>query len=247
MSKAFDRLVDIMKKLRGKNGCPWDRKQTFSSIRINLLEETYETIDAINKKDYSKLEEELGDLLLQVVFLSQIAAEKKKFTITDVIKNISDKLVRRHPHVFNKLKVKNTTEVLSNWENIKRTEKTKKEQKFILNDIPKILPALLKAYKTQNKVKRFGFNWGETKDIINRIKKREKDLILALEKNKRKEINNKFGELLFSLITISVLYKINPEESLNKATEKFTKKFNKIEKKIKKHKADTKSFKEVIE
>ncbi len=243
MNKSFDKLINIMRRLRGKGGCPWDRKQNFSSIRINLLEETYETIDAINKKNYSKLKEELGDLLLQVVFLSQMADEKNKFTIYDVINEISEKLIRRHPHVFNNLKVKNTTEVLSNWENIKRAEKSEKEAKYILNDIPQIFPGLLKAYKVQNKVKRFGFNWGTINESVKRFKSKEKEFLDSIKNNKKRQIEYKFGELIFSIVNIGMFYKINPEEGLNKTTKNFIQAFNKYEKKLKKQQLNNKGVK----
>ncbi len=242
MSKQFDKLVKIMKQLRGKNGCPWDRKQNFKSLRMNVIEEAYETVDAINKKNFKKLKEELGDLLLQVVFLSEIAEEKNKFNVNDVIKEVSDKLIRRHPHIFGNIKVHSASEVLSNWEEIKHKEKSKKEQKYILNDIPEILPALLKAYKTQNKAKRFGFSWKDVNEAIKKFKEEEKEFLTAIKNNKKSKIEEEFGDLLFSLVNIGIYYKINPEESLNKSIKKFKNRFNKLENILKRKKINLKDL-----
>ncbi len=232
MEVKFIKLVKIIDKLRSKKGCPWDKKQNFKSIKEPLLEESYEIIDAINSRDYNKLKEELGDLLIQIVFLSRLAKEKKRFNVYNVIDNAIKKLIRRHPHIFGKIKVKGTKDVLKNWEQIKRAEKS--ERKYILDDIPEILPALLKAKKVQNKVSRFGFDWERIDGPVEKLKEEIDEFLQAVKANRKRRIEEEIGDILFSVVNIARFYHINPEEALNSTVKKFIKRFNFIEDSLKK-------------
>ena len=227
----FNKLIKIMKKLRSKNGCPWDKKQTFSTLKEYLIEETYEVIDAVNKKDYDKLKEELGDLLLQVVFYSEIAAERKKFTIKDVIRILNSKLIRRHPHVFGSKKFRNLNQLLATWEHIKYTEQ-KKGTRY-MDGIPETLPVLLKAKKVQSKAERAGFEWRNKKGAIDKFNEEVNEFLGALKTNNKRKIKEEIGDLLFALVKIGKFYHINPDEALNKTIKKFIKRFNYIEDKLK--------------
>jgi len=215
MSKKLDELVKIVEKLRSPSGCPWDKKQTHKSLKPHVVEETYEVIDAIDKKNYTQLCEELGDLLLQVVLHSQLAAEKKKFKMDDVIHSISQKLIRRHPHVFQNKKVKNLGELFNRWEKIKSTEH--KTDQSILSGIPQSMPALARAEKVQEKAARVGFDWDKT------FKK---------SKNNRK-ISDEIGDMLFILTNIARELSINAEGALQTSTSKFINKFKAVEKHLK--------------
>ena len=239
MNDSFNRLISIVNKLRSKNGCLWDREQTLESIRENIIEEAYETVEAINKNDHQLIKKETGDLLLQAVFISQIASEKKKFDIRDVINEVIDKLIRRHPHVFKNVKVKSTDQILHNWENIKKNEEQKNNRDSILKDIPDNLPALLKANKVQSKVERFGFRWKSVKSPVKKLKEELKEFIdIVSDGSSKEKIEEEFGDVLFTLVNIGRFYKISPELALNKAIRKFKKRFNFIEKKVKKENID---------
>lgn len=227
MSHRINKLVSIINTLRGKNGCPWDKKQNFKSIREHVLEESYEVIESINLKDYNKLKEELGDLLIQIIFLSRLAEEKNYFNINDVIETASDKLIRRHPHIFGNIKVRSTKQVLRNWERIKKSENS--DKKYILDDIPNYLPALLKAKKVQNKVSRFGFDWKRIDGPVKKLKEELSEFIEAIKSKKKNEIEDELGDILFTVVNIARFYSINPEEALNKTIKKFIKRFNFIE------------------
>jgi len=229
MKKGIENLVKIIDRLRAKDGCPWDKKQNFKSIREPLLEESYETIEAINLKNYEKLKEELGDLLIQIVFLSRLAKEKKQFTIYDVIEDAVNKLIRRHPHIFGNIKVRNSKEVLKNWEHIKESEKKINKPVHILDSIPHTLPALLKAKKVQNKVSRFGFDWVKIDGPVNKLKEEINEFLDAVKTKNKRKIENELGDILFSIVNIARFYHINPEEALNNTIKKFIKRFNFIE------------------
>ncbi|MBN1897339.1 MAG: nucleoside triphosphate pyrophosphohydrolase [Spirochaetes bacterium] len=234
MINEFENLVNTIKRLRGKNGCPWDKKQNFKSIIEPLVEESYEIIDAINLKNYSLLKEELGDLLIQIIFLSRLAEEKKRFNILDVIRGAKEKLIRRHPHIFGDIKVKGTKQVLENWERIKKTEKEDKKEKYSLGDVPSVLPSLLKAKKIQNKASRFGFDWGNKEGPVNKLKEEIEEFLQAVETDKKRKVEDEMGDIFFSLVNIARFYHINPEESLNKTIKKFIKRFNFIERALEK-------------
>ncbi|MDD5065613.1 MAG: nucleoside triphosphate pyrophosphohydrolase [bacterium] len=222
MQKSFYGLVKIVERLRGRNGCSWDRKQTLKSIRENIIEEAYETVDAINRNDYHELRTEAGDLLLQAVFISQLAGEKGKFTIKDVLDSLAAKLIRRHPHIFNNVKVKNDKELLRNWENIKQAEKSRKSRKDIFSNVPDILPALLKAKKVQSKLERLGAILDTPAVSLRKISQSLKKMRTAVIHKKKNTVKQELAETLFSLIHIARSFDINAEEALNKRTRMFT-------------------------
>ncbi len=220
--RAFCKLINIMEKLRGPEGCPWDRKQTEKSLIKYLSEETYEVVDAIEEENYEKLKEELGDLLLQVVFLSQIAKEKGEFTAQEVADFVSEKLISRHPHVFGNEKYETAEEVLKHWDSFK-----KKEKKGLLDGIPKFAPALLEAFLIGERVSRVGFDWKSSEGALEKIDEETAELKNAIEKGKG--IDEELGDILFSVVNAARLLGVNPEEALKLTTKKFRNRFKKIE------------------
>jgi tetrapyrrole methylase family protein/MazG family protein len=223
-------LVEVMRRLRGKNGCPWDHEQSHESLKPYLVEETYEVLEAIDSNDNEELREELGDLLLQIVFHAQIASEEGRFTIDDVARGIVGKLKRRHPHVFGNTEVSGPDEVLRNWERIKKDE----GKHSVLDGVPAVLPALLKARRVQEKVGRVGFDWDEQNGAIEKIHEEIDELKGAVEEGKNERIEEEFGDILFSLVNLSRFLKIDAEESLRKTIGKFSKRFRYIEEQVKK-------------
>ncbi|TKJ38394.1 nucleoside triphosphate pyrophosphohydrolase [candidate division LCP-89 bacterium B3_LCP] len=221
----FRELVAILEKLRSPEGCPWDREQTFDSLRPYFLEEAYEILQAIDDGKYAQLEEELGDLLMHIVFQAQIAREQDLFTIDDVLRSINRKLIRRHPHVFGEGKVENSKEVLENWEKIKLDEGPKR----LLGGVPKNLPALLRAFRVQEKAAGVGFDWAEDKQVITKILEEIKELRAAKTSGDREKITEEFGDLLFSMVNLARFWGVSPEESLRGTVEKFTRRFSYIE------------------
>lgn len=230
--KKLYALVKVMKRLRGKNGCPWDREQTQESLKPYLLEEAYELFDAIEKRDDRAMQEELGDLLLQVIFHAQIAQEEGRFTIDDVAGTIVEKLKRRHPHVFGRVKVKGSDHVLENWEQIKKDE----GKRSVLGGVPRQLPALLKARRVQEKAKRVGFDWESVTGAFDKVIEETKELkkVVAENQNNRTKVEEEFGDLLFSLVNVSRFLGIDAEESLRKTIIKVTRRFQYIEDAIEK-------------
>lgn len=229
--KEFEKLIKIMEILRGKNGCPWDKKQTHRTIIPYLLEEAYELIEAFNRNDREEIKEELGDLLLQVIFHCQIAKEKGNFDIYDVIKNLNEKLIKRHPHVFTDKKgFKNDWDVRAFWEKEKKIEK---KRASILDGIPVALPSLLRARRLVSKAKSAGFYWRTQRSIIKKIKEELGEVICALKKKDKKALKEEIGDLLFVIATFAYYNAIDPEYALHNANDKFIKRFKKIEKKIK--------------
>ncbi len=222
----FYKLVEIMRKLRQE--CPWDKEQTFDSIKAATLEEAYETVEAIDKKNYDDLKSELGDLLLHIVFHSAIAEDNNLFNIEDVIKSISDKLIRRHPHVFSDTKINDNSDILRNWEHIKLQE----GRKSLLDGIPKALPALYRAYRIQEKVSKVGFDWKNKKDVWEKVKEEFKEFREAELSGDSDKTEEEFGDLLFALINYARFIKINPENALRKTNEKFINRFQYIEQKL---------------
>ena len=218
---SFDELMDIIRKLRSKNGCPWDREQTHESLKQCLIEECYEVIEAINNKDSDNLCEELGDVLLQVVMHSVIAEEENEFTISDVISEEGRKMIRRHPHVFGNTEVKSSEEVLKNWEDIKSRERenTNPEQEIL--KIPKALPATIRAEKVQKKSTKFGIDLGSKERVMEDIYKMLEKLDKTVESGEKALIFDEFGGLLFHIIKLSLVLQINAENSLTNATNKF--------------------------
>lgn len=227
--KEFYRLVEIMDILRSENGCPWDKKQTRNSLKATFLEEVYETIESLDIGG-EELKGELGDVLLHVVFQAKIAKEMNEFDIDDVIKEICDKLIRRHPHIFGDVVVKDEKEVASNWEKIKKEEKINSNRKFILDGIPKVLPPLLKAEKIQKKVGAYGFDWDNDEDVFSKVEEELMEVKEAvLEKNKE-HIEEEIGDLLFAITNYGRHLGISSSEALRKANKKFIRRFNYIEK-----------------
>jgi tetrapyrrole methylase family protein / MazG family protein len=222
-------LKEIAGILRGENGCAWDREQTSETLKPYLLEEAYEAYDAIEKNDTENLKEELGDLLYQVYAHSQIWSEIQKFDIDDVANGIITKLIRRHPHVFGDEKVESAREVIEKWEKIKKAEKSHRES--ILDGVPVHLPALLKAYRVQQKVSRIGFDWDKIDDAVKKLDEEIMEFKEALSnKDNEKKIIEEMGDILFTLVNISRFIGINPEEALCAANNKFMKRFKYIEK-----------------
>jgi tetrapyrrole methylase family protein/MazG family protein len=235
--EAFADLIRLMSKLRSKNGCPWDREQTHRSLLPYLIEESYEVVDTIEAGEDEKLKEELGDLLLQIVFHAQIAKERRKFDIRGVIEHLVKKLKVRHPHVFGKKKTVSSEEVLKNWEHIKlRADGTK--TKTVLSGIPRHLPALLKAYRVQEKVARFDFDWENARQVFSKIQEETDELKSALGRAKPRpdEIEDEMGDILFSWVNLSRHLGINPEFALRRTIDKFVRRFNYVEKELKKRK-----------
>jgi tetrapyrrole methylase family protein/MazG family protein len=236
----FDDLIKLMSKLRSKQGCPWDRAQTHKSLLPYLIEESYEVLDTIQAKDDRGLKEELGDLLLQIIFHAQIAKERKEFDIYEVIDHLRQKLIERHPHVFKDKKKLIPEEVLKNWEHIKLAT-NKAENKSVLSGLPRHLPALLKAYRVQEKVARFDFDWKKTDEIFLKMEEEIKELKKAYRKGKKEDIEEELGDVLFSWVNLCRHLKINPEFALRKTIDKFVKRFNYIEKRLKEKKQPLRS------
>lgn len=225
----FERLVEIMAKLRGPQGCPWDKEQDHKSLKPYLIEEAYEVLEAIESGNDSKIAEELGDLLSQVVMHSQLAKERDAFNIDTVARMISEKLIERHPHVFGDKKDLTSGEVLHNWEIIKSKQATNDDYSM-LQGLPKSLPALLKAFRIQEKVGRYGFDWDNIQDVVNKVKEEFSEFESALKKNEDKsELEEEFGDLLFTLVNLGRHLGLQAEESLNKTVVKFMKRFRYIE------------------
>ena len=218
----IEKLIKIMDELREK--CPWDKKQTIQSLRHLTIEEVYELSESIQNQNYDEIKKELGDLLLHIVFYSKIASENNKFSFDDVIEDICKKLVDRHPHIYGNLNVSSEDDVKSNWEKIK----LKEGRKSILSGVPKSLPTLIKSYRIQEKVSGVGFDWKLKKDVISKIKEEINELEVEV-KNDTSNIEDEFGDLLFSLINYSRFLKINPDDALNKTNKKFIKRFKKME------------------
>jgi len=236
MSEKFQRVVKVMETLRSEKGCPWDREQTRESLKPFLLEETYEVLEAIGKGEADELKEELGDLLLQVLFHSEIAKERKEFDIEDVLIQLEDKLIRRHPHVFGGDTSKTSQEVLRKWETIKRGEKKNKNRKSALDGVPKELPALMRAHQLQGRAARVGFDWKEQEPIWEKVYEELKELEAAKNEGQMEKIQAELGDLFFALVNWARFMKIDPEEALRKTNQRFYHRFYFIEKKAKKKK-----------
>lgn len=235
-------LIDIMEKLRSEKGCKWDIKQTHKSLREYLIEEAYEVVDAIDKEDVDLLSEELGDLLLQVIFHSQIAKEEGYFNIWDVIRNICGKLIFRHPHVFGDLEVKDDKEAIDSWNNMKDKEKSITSYAEKLKNVAKALPSLLKSYKIQEKAASVGFDWDDIKGPISKVEEEFIEVREIYEGDDKEKQEEELGDLLFAIVNICRFKKINPEVALNKTIQKFIKRFSYIENEGKKSGKDLKEM-----
>ena len=223
-------LLHIMELLRGPGGCPWDAEQTHESIRKDFIEETYEVIEAINKNDKELLKEELGDVLLQVAFHTQIEKEENGFEFSDVCDGICKKLIERHPHVFGDINVSSTDEVLTNWDNIKRKSKGQKTQGSSMLKVPKELPALMRAQKIQSKAKKAGFDWDNIDGAFEALYSEIEELKSAIKNKDAEEIKNEMGDLLFSCVNVSRFLDVESEEALTLSNEKFIERYVIVEK-----------------
>jgi tetrapyrrole methylase family protein/MazG family protein len=232
--KPIEELLSIMARLRSPRGCPWDREQTHSSIKQNLVEECYEAVDAIESRDDDALCEELGDLLLQVVFHAQMASEKRRFNFNDVARSIADKLVRRHPHVFSRNKLDTADQVLTQWHAIKKTEsgKRKADRKSVLDGVPRHLPALMKAQEVQKKAARIGFDWKKTGDVMAKVDEELAELKRAMRRKQRNAIQDELGDLLFAVVNLARFQKFDAEDAVNQTTKKFRQRFEHIEREV---------------
>ncbi|MES2921602.1 MAG: nucleoside triphosphate pyrophosphohydrolase [Verrucomicrobiota bacterium] len=222
------RLRAIMHRLRAPGGCPWDAEQTHESLVPNLIEEAYETVDTIQRGDFEHLKEELGDLLLQVVFHSEIAGETGRFTLDDVARGISDKLVRRHPHVFGDSNVADTDSVLRQWDEIKRAEKGEEDELY-LHGVGKGLPALLRASKLQKKASKVGFDWPVESGVIAKIREELLELEAAVDARDLAAVSEEMGDLLFSVVNLARFRQVDPEVLMAAANSKFEKRFGEME------------------
>ena len=227
--EKFEKLMEVMKTLRGPGGCPWDVEQTHESITMGFVEELYEFIEAVEDKDIETMKEELGDLCLHIVFQVQIAKENGEFTMAEVLDSIIEKLIRRHPHVFSDVKVKNSNEVVANWDDIKKQEKQKQHRKSVVDGIPRHLPALSKARKVQIKAKKVGFDWDKVEDVILKIKEEFNELYEAIEEKNQDHINEELGDVLFSVVNLSRFLDVEPERALHNTVRKFMSRFRAIE------------------
>ncbi len=223
---AFEKLCDIVAKLRAPGGCPWDREQTHESLLPALIEEAYEVAGAVRTKDSANFREELGDLLLLIVMHAEIASESDRFDMNGVLKDVTEKLIRRHPHVFGTSDVRDSGAVLKQWESIKRTEKS---AKHYLGDLPVALPALVRAQKAQSKVARVNFDWTEVSDVIAKVDEEIQELKHAFLEQDRKSMAEEVGDLLFALVNLARKCKLDAESALQAATDKFVARFNRLE------------------
>lgn len=223
----LEKLVDIVAVLRSENGCQWDREQTHKSLRPNMLEEAYEAVDAIDDNDISNLREELGDVLLQVVLHSQIAKDEGDFDIEDVAKELSTKLIHRHPHVFGDTKVNSTEEILSNWDKLKKEEKT--YRKSILDGISKSQSALMSAQKISKKAIKVGFEWPSVESLKDCIKSEYKEFEEAVQEGDFDKMEDEMGDIFFATVNLARWFKIDAEQALLRANKKFIKRFKKME------------------
>jgi MazG family protein len=229
---AFQRLVDIMARLRAPDGCPWDREQTLESLRGFLLEETHEVLDAIDRGDTDALRGEIGDLIFEGVFLAQVCADEGRFTVVDSLNAIIAKLIRRHPHIFDPSgrPLDTPGEVVTQWEQIKAQEQRDAgEGRGVLRGVPKTLPALLRAYEIGTRVAAVGFDWSRTSDVVDKIEEEVRELRHALDSEGAARTEEEMGDLLFSIANLARKLGIEPESALRKANEKFTKRFTDLE------------------
>ena len=227
--EAFGRLLDVMDELREK--CPWDRTQTNESLRANTIEETYELAEAIINNDNEEIKKELGDLLLHIVFYSKIGEEKRAFDIADVCNAICDKLIFRHPHVFGDKEIETAGQVELSWEQIKLKEKG--GNKTVLEGVPSSLPSLVKSYRIQDKARNSGFDWNQRHDVWAKVKEELAELEVEIENLDVDKTEAEFGDLLFSIINAARLYKVNPDNALERTNKKFIYRFNYMEQKVK--------------
>ncbi len=234
----FERLVAVQARLRAPKGCPWDREQTHQTLRTYLLEEAYEVLEALDTGNDAKFAEEMGDLLLQIVFHSQIASEEGRFTVSDVIREIHDKMIRRHPHVFGEARAKDSKEVLRNWEQIKAEERRAskgesgdgmKEAASLLDGVSRALPATLEGFQLTRKASRIGFDWENADGVIDKMREETAELEIAFNNKEQKRIEEEMGDLLFAGVNLARFLHVDPEIALKKANAKFLRRFRAME------------------
>lgn len=233
--EKFAELVRVMARLRAPGGCPWDRKQTFDTIKAYLLEEAYEVMDAIDRRDWQGLKEELGDLLLQPVFFAEMAGEEGLFTIADSLDAINQKLIRRHPHVFGDAQAETADDVKVRWDAIKKQEKAEKGHAAtasILDGVPKNLPALVEAEKIGSKATGVGFEWPTVDGVLEKLQEEAAELVEARENASDEEIEHEIGDLLFTVVNLARFLKVDPEQALRKANARFRRRFEYIERAV---------------
>lgn len=235
---AFGRLLDVMNDLREK--CPWDRKQTYESLRPNTIEETFELCDALLKHDNKNICKELGDVLLHVVFYAKIGSEEGAYDIADVCNQLCDKLIFRHPHVYGEEVAQNAGEVAQLWEQVKQKEKD--GNKSVLAGVPDSLPSLIKAYRIQDKARNVGFDWEKREDAWDKVKEELGELRSELNRDDKEKSTDELGDFLFSLINVARLYHLNPDNALERTNQKFIRRFNYIEQKAKAQGKDLKDM-----
>ena len=231
MKRSFDDLVQLMTRLRGPDGCPWDRKQTLPSLKPYVIEEAYEVVDAIDRDDRAALLEEVGDFLLEAVFITELTREEGSFDVYDSITAIHDKLVRRHPHVFGDVEAKDADQVLVNWEKLKQEER-KAENKSLLDGIPQSMPALLKASRLTEKAARVGFDWRRTEDVFDKVDEEIAELREAVASGDNAHVHEEIGDLLFTIANIARKVNVNPEEALQSTNRKFMSRFRAMESRV---------------
>jgi MazG family protein len=235
----IQKLVDLVERLRGDDGCPWDKEQTRETLKPMLVEEAYEVLDALDGTDPGVLKEELGDLLFQVIFHAQIAGERGEFALADVIDRLHEKMVRRHPHVFGTADLKTAEDVLRNWEDIKAAERgttsssDPASEKSILDGIPSRLPALHEAYQITAKASRVGFDWNRLEDILAKLKEEAEELLAARDRSDPAQVAGEVGDLLFVVVNVARFLGIDPETALRRSNRKFIRRFRYVEARIK--------------
>jgi len=225
-AESLQKAADLMSRLRGPGGCPWDREQTFDSIKRHTLEETYEVFDAIERRAWPDLKDELGDLFLQVLFYSQMAAEAGYFDLRDVAENLNAKLIRRHPHIFGDTVAKDAGAVLHNWEEIKREEKKQKPaNESMLDDVPRTMPAMLEAGKLGSKAAKVGFDWPDAEGLFEKLEEETAELRVELEQGTAESVEEEFGDLLFTMMNLARHLKVDTESALRRTNAKFRRRF----------------------
>jgi tetrapyrrole methylase family protein/MazG family protein len=225
-------LLSLVESLRGEPGCPWDKKQTPKSMLIYLIEEMYELADAIESNRAEEVREELGDVLFHIVFITRLFDETGHFSIYDVARDITEKMIRRHPHVFGTARVDNTDEIRQNWYQIKQNEKKQSKKESILDSVPINLPALMRAYRIGERTARGGFEWEDRESLLDKLNSEFDQLKDSITNDQLDRISNDFGRLLFSLVNLARLSKIHPETALSGAVKAFEKRFRKMEKEV---------------
>ncbi len=226
---TLEDLLEIMRKLRAPDGCPWDREQTHETLRKCFIEETYEALEAIDTADLPLLKEELGDVLLQVIFHAQLEEEAGTFDFSDVVDGVAHKMVQRHPHVFGEVQVNSTEDVLRNWDAIKKKSKEQTTQKEVLESVSKALPALMRSEKVQQKAAKTGFDWPDVSGAFQKAEEELQELREATSEGDRLHIQEELGDLLFSVVNVSRFLKVDPEEALSRSCDKFIRRFGQVE------------------